>query len=107
MNASDIVRAIMAKRRISHGTMANMMNYGSRSAFSSRLLNRTGLRVDQFVKMCDICDFDVVVKDRLSPEQYVLDPETIGERSKREDKDGYGYVTRTGRSDLGGDEPGV
>lgn len=107
MTGAELVRNMMARRKISINKMADMLNYKRRTSFVSRLENKNGLRLDHFVKMADVCDFDVILKDRYSPEQFVLDPGMVGERTKREDEDGYGYVTRTGRSDLGGDEPGV
>lgn len=95
MTPTEALREIMAKRGITQEQLANLMNYANRSCFTNRIRNKNGVRLDFFAQCCDVMEYDIVLRDRVTQLELVIDD------CKTEDKgEGYGYIKRDREGNL-------
>ena len=65
MNASELVKAVMAEKGYSNATLAKKLSYSTPSFVSEKLRRENGMRTDWFVKMLNAMDCEIIIKDTI------------------------------------------
>ena len=65
MNASELVKAVMAEKGCSCATLAKKLGCSTPSFVSEKLRRENGMRTDWFVKMLNAMDCEIIVKDSM------------------------------------------
>ena len=64
MNDKDIIREAMHARGYSQAFLAEKVGYSSQAGVSRVLSVQNGMRIDNFVKLLNAMDFEVVVRSK-------------------------------------------
>lgn len=64
MNNKEIIYAAMKARGYTQALLAEKYGYKTTSGISEMLRTKNGMRVDNFVKLLEIMDFEVVVRSK-------------------------------------------
>ena len=85
MNEQMAIRKAMELRSLSQAQLAKRLGLSGQAIVAQRLGDkRKSLKVDTFVEMMNACGFDVIVKDRMSPTQWIIGG--TGGEGEEEDK---------------------
>lgn len=86
MKIKEAVRAMIKRRGITVEKVATILNYRTVSGLQNRLYSKNGVRSNLLCTIADACEFDIVLRDRLSEMEIYIDKDD--EVKKGEDEDG-------------------
>ena len=69
MGPEEIVRDVMHAKGFSYAKLADKLGYATASVVSDQLRRKNGMRTDNFVKMLEAMDCEIVVKDKIGKKQ--------------------------------------
>lgn len=74
MKPNDIIREIMRTRGYSCASLATKLGKSTPSAVSNMLHRENGMRIDKFLEMIEMMDYEIVVRDKMgSKQEWVID----------------------------------
>lgn len=77
MNASELIKAIMAEKGYSNATLAKKLGYSTPSFVSEKLRRENGMRTDWFIKILNAMDCEIIIKDKIGTKKsWILSDES-------------------------------
>lgn len=73
MKIKEAVRAMIKRRGITVEKVATILNYRTVSGLQNRLYSKNGVRSNLLCTIADACEFDIVLRDRLSGMEIYID----------------------------------
>lgn len=65
MNASELIKVVMAEKGYSNATLAKKLGCSTPSFVSEKLRRENGMRTDWFAKMLNAMDCEIIIKDTI------------------------------------------
>lgn len=73
MNEKQIIREIMHQKRCTQQQLADGLGYKSQANVIGLLsLSKLGMRTDIFKRICDYLGCDIIIKDRISKQEWIV-----------------------------------
>lgn len=77
MTASELIKAVMTEKGYSCAKLAKKLGYSTPSFVSEKLRRENGMRTDWFIKMLNVMDCEIIIKDTIGEKkQWVLSNES-------------------------------
>ena len=77
MNASELIKAIMAEKGYSNATLAKKLGYSTPSFVSEKLRRENGMRTDWFIKILNAMDCEIIIRDKIGTKKsWILSDES-------------------------------
>lgn len=87
MKIKEAVRAMIKRRGITVEKVATILNYRTVSGLQNRLYSKNGVRSNLLCTIADACEFDIVLRDRLSGMEIYIDLDDEGEEDGSDTSD--------------------
>lgn len=65
MNASELIKTVMAEKGYSNAKLAKKLGYSAPSFVSEKLRRENGMRTDWFAKILNAMDCEIIIKDTI------------------------------------------
>lgn len=87
MKIKEAVRAMIKRRGITVEKVATILNYKTVSGLQNRLYSKNGVRSNLLCTIADACEFDIVLRDRLSGMEIYIDKDDEVEKGEEDGSD--------------------